>query len=328
MQDTSGDRRAAGTDGRTDPASSAIGTDGRLNPASPAVVPPDTGPATAAAGATDPDAGICPFLRAVDSAGRVASPLPRPDAENQCTALGVPQAQSLIQQDLICLTAEHVSCPRFLRGSILAATAEESGRSPRLSRPVVAASMILVASIAASTTFVLARGGISLQAVAVTPGPAATEAAVASASPAPTGPSISPVAVATPTRAASKTPTAAPPTPAPSPQPTPAPTAELTPQPTPRATPQPTPRATPGPTPTPVASRSPGTGSASRYAVLVACPNRPACYIYTVRQGDNLTSIVNWFGVSYTTVVRLNPWLRDPALIKEGDRLVIPPPTR
>ncbi len=60
----------------------------------------------------------------------------------------------------------------------------------------------------------------------------------------------------------------------------------------------------------------------------MACPDRPNCYIYTVRAGDNLTSIVNWFGVPMATVLSLNTWIHDPALIKEGDRLILPPPTR
>ena len=62
--------------------------------------------------------------------------------------------------------------------------------------------------------------------------------------------------------------------------------------------------------------------------VLVACPDAPRCWIYTVRTGDNFQSIVNWFGVPYDTVVAMNPGLGDVATIHVGDRIRMPPPTR
>jgi nucleoid-associated protein YgaU len=64
------------------------------------------------------------------------------------------------------------------------------------------------------------------------------------------------------------------------------------------------------------------------YALLELCPDRPACYIYVVRAGDNLLSIANYFGVIYATILELNPSIRDPALIKKGQRIILPPPTR
>jgi hypothetical protein len=50
--------------------------------------------------------------------------------------------------------------------------------------------------------------------------------------------------------------------------------------------------------------------------------------VYTVRSGDNLTSIGLYFGVPFDTILRLNPWIRDPATIHAGERVVMPPPTR
>ena len=52
------------------------------------------------------------------------------------------------------------------------------------------------------------------------------------------------------------------------------------------------------------------------------------CWIYVVRAGDNLRSIVNWFGVSFQRVLQMNPWITDPTTIHAGDELKIPTPTR
>jgi hypothetical protein len=96
------------------------------------------------------------------------------------------------------------------------------------------------------------------------------------------------------------------------------------PSPSPTSTPAPTPRPTPARTPAP----TPATGTAARYALLVECPATPNCWIYTVRSGDNFRSIVNWFGVPYDTVLRMNPQIGNPTNIHAGDRIRMPPPTR
>ena len=97
------------------------------------------------------------------------------------------------------------------------------------------------------------------------------------------------------------------------------------------------PPSTPGPpaspsTPSPIASIAPSPGgsgpTAGRLALLAPCPGRPDCYVYTVRAGDNLTSIGLFFGVPFDTILRLNPWIRDPTTIHEGDRIVLTTPTR
>jgi hypothetical protein len=78
------------------------------------------------------------------------------------------------------------------------------------------------------------------------------------------------------------------------------------------------------PTASPPTSQRPRSG---RYALLDRCPNRTRCWLYTVRSGDNLFSIANYFGVTLETVRRLNPWTQTKG-IRAGQQLVLPPPTR
>ncbi|MEW5991936.1 MAG: LysM domain-containing protein [Chloroflexota bacterium] len=251
-----------------------------------------------------PDPATCPFLRSVDDDGRLRLPVEAVDPRNRCVATGAADPQDAAQQRMLCLTAGHVSCRRYLSG--VAAPVDPAGpaaadgptqppargRGARTLTPaVVAASAFLVASASAAIAFVAVRGGIDLP-IASPPGPSQ----VAVASPTPTT-GLEPTPVASPTTAPTPPSTVAPTTSATAPPPSP----------------------TPAPTPLP---------TSDRYALLEPCPSTPDCYIYTVRTGDNLQSIAGYFGVPYQTVLDLNPQIADPSIIQPGDEVTLPPPTR
>ncbi len=254
-----------------------------------------------------PRPDTCPFLRSVGSEGALTFPEEAPAGINRCIALGNPAPQSIRQQQLMCLRADHVDCPRFARGTTVVQQVEQR-RRPRVARSTLIAVAILVASAVFTFAFVAARGGLDIPSTAP-----ATDS----------GTAAGPPATATPAPAE---------TPAPTPVPTPAPTP--TPQPTPAPTPPPTPVPSTAPSIVPTATPPPpsvapvSTPSASRLAVLVPCPDQPDCYIYTVKRGDTFLRLIGYFGVPYADTLEMNPWLRNPSLIVVGDKLRIPTPTR
>ena len=248
--------------------------------------------------ARSPNPATCPFFRSESEGGRLGLPIEYPHESNRCAAFGEPKPQSLRQQELVCLTDGHVSCPRYLRGSLvgretIAVVPPRTG----ISRAIVAAAVVLVASAALSFAFVFARGGLTLPGG----GPEPTDVA-----------------------AASQEPTEPPPTPVPTSEPTPAPTATARPTPSPTVAPTATPRPTPSPTVAPTATPRP---TSDRYELLEPCPDKPDCWIYTIRSGDNVFSIARYFGVPEATVRQLNPWLETTPL-RAGQQLILPPPTR
>ena len=250
---------------------------------------PEQGPAD--------DRQVCPFLAAEGPGGTLGEAIGRPDHANRCIALGEPQPQSDRQQELVCLTGSHINCPRYLRGVLLAGVPPPKPARQPISAVVVGSALVLAAALAASFGFLVVRGGFNVQIASPDP------ALLAAASP---SPAASPSALSTAS-------------PSPSSSPSPSPSATPSPSPTPTPTPTPAPTARPAPTPAP---------SSNRYALLTRCPSTPNCWIYTVRAGDNLKSIANYFGVPYDTVLRMNPQITDPTAIHAGDELKLPPPTR
>ncbi len=235
-------------------------------------------------------ATTCPYFRRETAEGTLGRPVEMPDSINRCAAYGEPVPQSLRQQELVCLSTRHVDCPRYLQA---AAPGRKAPPARRVTRAVLAAIGILIASVAASFAFVVVRGGLSL--------PIAAQPAGA-------------VAAATGTPAATVVAIAPSPTPA------------ITPSPTPSASPSPTPTPVPTPSPTPTITPTPHPSS-DRYNLLQPCPDKPDCYVYTVRRGDNLTGIAKYFGTTLDTIHQLNPWTLKKGL-EPGQQLILPPPTR
>jgi LysM repeat protein len=266
--------------------------------------------------ARSPDDRICPFLRAVADDDSLGFPVESPDPANRCAAMHEAVPQSLRQQELVCLTATHVNCPRYLRGAVVASeVAAPRVRTKAVLTPAISASLIILAlSFGASVVFGLANGGLTMPSNGMPSEPAASASAVAA------GPSAAATTGPTRSPAPSVAPSAPPAVASASPSILPSPSASAS------ATPTPTPAPTPSPSSTAVARATP-IPTSGRYKLLKPCPDKPDCWIYTIRSGDNLYSIAKYFGVPLSKVKALNAWTKTESL-RAGKKLILPPPTR
>ena len=154
--------------------------------------------------------------------------------------------------------------------------------------PTVVAAVILVVALGLTVAFVSFRGGLAL--------PGASQSPVAVVSPSPSATvleSPSPSVAATPT-----------PSPAPSPTPIVSPTPVVS--------------------PTPALTATPSLPAA--YQGLKPCTDRPDCYLYRVRSGDNLSAIADRFGITLAALKAANREITDPSLLHVGDVIRVPLP--
>jgi hypothetical protein len=171
-------------------------------------------------------------------------------------------------------------------------------RSNRTVTPAIAGALVvLAASFALAVAFVLANGGLDLPAAQRPSGSSGVTAE---------GPSSSPTDLIG---------ASGPPSSSATPEPTASPSSAP-------ASPRPSIAATPRPTSSPIPRPS-----SNRYELLTPCPDAADCWIYVVRQGDNLVSIARYFGVPLQVVQERNPWTTTTPLVA-GQQLRLPPPTR
>lgn len=168
----------------------------------------------------DAAAATCPFLGALDDVGVLGDAVAVFDERNRCTAYGpwLPLGQT--QQELVCLTVAHRSCPRYARGVRYGPAGPRRRLGSRTGVLVVALAVVAVLAVGGT----IALGGkLPLGALG---------GLFASA------PTASPTSSPSPTPAPTPEPTATPspePTPSPSPEPTasPSPTEPVLPMPPP-----------------------------------------------------------------------------------------------
>jgi hypothetical protein len=258
----------------------------------------------------------CHFLRSVGPDGRLAEAQRTAVPTHRCAAFGDPLPLSLRQQELVCLQRVHVSCPRYVRGTLLA-----NENQPQAEASEKREGGVPIWTIAGVVLVILSLLLVFTNLLGLPPfagGAAATPSRLAVVSAVPTQtatPTLTPVIVPPSARVtASASPTA-------------------------HATPTPPATATPAPTPAPSVTWPPG-GTASRMDLLTPCPDQSNCWVYTVRGAgpapagngspvaDTLSDIVGFFGVDIATVRTMNLWLNGGSAINPGDKLKIPTPTK
>jgi len=254
----------------------------------------------------------CHFLRSVGADGRLTDPQKTAVPTHRCAAYGDPLPLSLRQQELVCLQRVHVSCPRYVRGTLLANETQAQAKTEERRKTALPIPTLAGIGLVAAAVLILLGGFLGV-------GPLAGSGAA---------PSHNPLSRASATLAATATPVPSVAVPS------------ATPSASPAATPSPKPSPTPRPTATPVPSPSwPPGATASRMDLLVPCAGQDNCYVYTVRGSgpppagngskvaDNIQGIANFFGVSQSAIRSLNG-LSGTDVIYPGELLKIPPPTR
>jgi LysM repeat protein len=256
---------------------------------------------------------VCPYLGVVDDP---ATHYAFPSSAQRCHSDGRPFAIDLAKQSKDCLTAQHVTCPRFhpvanrpvragaLRDAIAVtattaslervepgtsarvATTLAGGPWPRASRSRRLAKILVVAVLA----IVAGLGGLQLGSWV------AAQSGGSQVTPIPSGASLSAARLASaPPASVSAVPTG-----------TPSPTAS-------------SPQASPGSSPS-------GTPAGGVEGVTAPPPTHvPQDLVYVVKRGDTLTAIAGRYGVSVEAVKRLNR-LKDPNLIFIGQHIRVPRP--
>jgi len=166
-------------------------------------------------------ASVCPFLGALDDVGVLGDAVPAYSERNRCTAFGPWLPQGRMQQELVCLTVAHETCPRYSRGVRFG----PGGPRRRAAAASSIRSGLFVLALAVAAVLVLGVAIVLGQ--SLISGPLAGLIGGTGATPTPT-------VAATPTATVEPTAT-------PTPEPTATPTAEPTPAPTPRPTATPAP---------------------------------------------------------------------------------------
>jgi hypothetical protein len=254
----------------------------------------------------------CHFLRSVGADGKLADPQKSAVPTHRCAAYGDPLPLSLRQQELVCLQRVHVSCPRYVRGTVLANENQSEPAVEEHSTGGIPVLTIAGVGLVAAAVLILLGGFLGI-------GP------LGGSSPA----SHAPISQATATPSDS-------PTAEPTSTPTPQTSATVRPTASPTATPTATPKTTL--TPKPTSSWPPG-ATASRMNLLVKCTSQTNCWVYTVRGpgapptgngskvADNLSGLANFFGVKASTIQSMNG-MGSSTTITVGQKLKIPNPTR
>jgi len=244
-----------------------------------------------------------------------------PSSAQRCHSDGRPFAIDLAKQSKDCLTAQHVSCPRFhpvadrpIEGGAVRDAIAVTATAPSLERVEPGASSTAIATavfagaphlrttrtrrlakivLVAVLAVVAGLGGLQLGSWL------ASQSGGTQATPIASGASLSAAGLAS---AASATPANAPAAPTVTPSP-----------------PASSPLTTPGSSPA-------GTAAGGVEGVTAPSPTHvPRDLVYVVKRGDTLTAIAGRYGVSVDALKRLND-LKDPNLIFVGQHIRVPRP--